>query len=323
MADSEETVIASVNQYLAEVEFCYTATGPSISGRRRAASEGLCKCITELAQIGSPKARLAVEKIRRTRGLYANEAMAAKDALSRMPGLPCESCKSTQRQVRLWLDAPDPDQYLCDECIHSEGFDDSDANSPVPCVMPYLVDASQLRDGPGQGAAAFSVAIEAWNRGRHDEAAPKYIEALEVGLTPPYEAGARGNLGQIRLNQGRIHEALLQFKKALFASPQAPGVAYDAAIRFSIVSEELGATSQATKAQQIAKIAAASMNSALSPDAAARIRRIVRDHRGSDHLKEEEHPVLSEPQKDEERARIRAIAEQKCNDEFAAMVAAE
>ena len=79
--------------------------------------------------------------------------------------------------------------------------------------MPQLVAESQLRQESGPGAPAFKTAIEAWNRHRRDEAATEYLKAVEAGLTPPYEAASRSNLGQILLNQGQVEDALLQFKK--------------------------------------------------------------------------------------------------------------
>jgi hypothetical protein len=76
--------------------------------RSKVVSAGLLKCINEPGSNRNSQSEAYCGEnspLCHLRG----RTRAAKDALSRMPGLPCESCKSTQRPVRLWLDTPQPD----------------------------------------------------------------------------------------------------------------------------------------------------------------------------------------------------------------------
>ena len=214
----------------------------------------------------------------------ATQPPAAKDAQSRTPILSCESCKSTQR-LRSWLDAPQADQYLCQDCVHAKGLDNADGDSPLPSVMPQLIAMTEIRDAPGKGAAAFMAASDASKRDRPVEAVEKYLAAIEAGLTPAFDAVARNYVGGMFLKQAHIQAALLQLRRALFASPQAPETVHLAAIRFSIVSEELGATAQAKKAAQIATLAAARMAAPPPPEPVEYIRQAVREHRSKTRSK--------------------------------------
>ena len=203
---------------------------------------------------------------------------AANDGQSRTASPLCESCKSTRR-LRLWLDAPQADQYLCQDCVHAKGLDNADGDTPLPSVMPQLIAMTEIRDAPGKGAAAFLAASDASKRDRPVEAVEKYLAAIETGLTPAFDAVARNYVGGMFLKQAHIQAALLQLRRALFASPQAPETVHLAAIRFSIVSEELGATAQAKKAAQIAKLAAARMAAPPPQEPVEYIRQAVREHR--------------------------------------------
>jgi len=209
---------------------------------------------------------------------------AANDGQSRTVAPSCESCKSTQR-LRLWLDAPQADQYLCQDCVHAKGLDNADGDTPLPSVMPQLIAMTEIRDAPGKGATAFMAGSDASKRDRPVEAVEKYLAAIETGLTPAFDAVARNYVGGMFLKQGHIQAALLQLRRALFASPQAPESVHLAAIRFSIVSEELGATTQAKKAAQIATLAAARMSSPPPPEPVEYIRQAVREHRSKTRSK--------------------------------------
>lgn len=203
---------------------------------------------------------------------------AANDGQSGTAVPSCESCNSTRR-LRLWLDAPQPDQYLCQDCVHAKGLDNADADTPLPSVMPQLIPMTEIRDAPGKGAPAFMAASDASKRDKPVEAVEKYLAAIETGLTPAFEAVARNYVGGMFLKQGHIQAAILQLRRALFASPQATETVHLAAIRLSIVSEELGATAQAKKAAQIAKLAAARMGSPPPPEPVEYIRQAVRTYR--------------------------------------------
>lgn len=172
-------------------------------------------------------------------------------------------------------------RYLCQDCIRAKGLDNADRDAPLPFVMPELIPMTEIRDAPGNGATDFMAASEASKHDQPVEAVEKYLAAIEAGSTPPFEAVARNYVGGMFLKQCHIQAALLQFRRALFASPQAPETAHLAAIRFSIVSEELGATSQTKKAKQIAELAAARMKTAPPAEAVELIRQAVRNNLSS------------------------------------------
>jgi tetratricopeptide (TPR) repeat protein len=101
--------------------------------------------------------------------------------------------------------------------------------------MPELISEHELRGGPGVGARAFASAPNHWNHGRHDQAATDYCKALEAGLSPAYEAGSRSNLGKILLKQGKVKDAIVQFTKALQASPLRKRSKFSSFIRHEII----------------------------------------------------------------------------------------
>jgi hypothetical protein len=76
-------------------------------------------------------------------------------------------------------------------------LDDQDKDAALPRVLPELIQERQVQTDPGPGAAAFRQALGYWNSRQLEEAEVQYQEALKQGLTPPYEAAARSNLGQI------------------------------------------------------------------------------------------------------------------------------
>jgi HEAT repeat protein len=145
---------------------------------------------------------------------------------------------------------------------------------PIP-PMAFATSAD-IAQGPGVGADHFRAAINHWNGGRYEEAAPLYIAALDKGLNPAYEAGSRGNLGQIYLKRGTIVDAVDQFKKVLYLRPLEPDILNDAAVRLSAIYKELGMHGDAAKATAVAIATQGRGSSSLSSDAIKRVTDAVR-----------------------------------------------
>ena len=138
-----------------------------------------------------------------------------------------------------------------------------------------LVDASNLGDA-GPGGTSFQTAVQNLNQDNYNGAESSFLDAIKQGLDPLREGYSYANIGNIKLKQDDLDNAISYFAKVFENNLVLYESAHTASGYLKIISSEMGLSSEATAFESLSTQTMNKLGYSLSPDAAEKAHQLVR-----------------------------------------------
>ena len=140
-----------------------------------------------------------------------------------------------------------------------------------------LIDARNLGNA-GSGGAAFQAAIQKLNQQDYYGAERDFLNAISIGLDSLRQGYAYAEIGNIKLKQNDLNNAIRYFLK-VFENGHVLYESADTASKYlSIIYSEMGRAEEAQIFTSIAAQTTGKLGYSLSPDAERRVRQLVREN---------------------------------------------